>query len=91
MPRSTKCSQHKQHEIDNDPVQEDSSDHEECSNLDQEPDQEIVLKPSQAWPQLIQAPKIDGTVNNGLYHRLLNWHLKCENIFKCDLVMLSER
>ena len=34
---------------------------------------------------------MDWTVNNGLYHKFLKWHLKCENILECELEMLSER
>ena len=34
---------------------------------------------------------MDWTVNDGLYHRFLKWHLKCENILEFELVMLSER
>ena len=38
-----------------------------------------------------QGPKMDWAVNDGLYHRFLKWHLKCENIPECELVMLHER
>ena len=38
----------------------------------------------------IEEPKIDWTVNNGLYHRFLKWKLKCENILDCELSMLPE-
>ena len=34
---------------------------------------------------------MDGTVNDGLYHRFLKWHLKCENILEWELVRSSER
>ena len=34
---------------------------------------------------------MDWTVNDGLYHRFLKWHLKCENILECELAMLPER
>ena len=30
------------------------------------------------------------TVNDGLYHRFLNWKLKCENSLDCELAMLPE-
>ena len=39
----------------------------------------------------IEGPKMDWTVNDGLYHRFLKWHLKCKNILECELEMLSER
>ena len=38
----------------------------------------------------IEGPKMDWTVNDGLYHRFLKWHLKCENILECELVALPE-
>ena len=38
-----------------------------------------------------EGPKMDWTVNDGLYHRFLKWHLKCENILECELAMLCER
>ena len=34
---------------------------------------------------------MDWTVNDGLYHRFLKWHLKCENILECELSMLPEK
>ena len=34
---------------------------------------------------------MDWTVNNELYHRLLKWCLKCENILECELTALPER
>ena len=39
----------------------------------------------------IEGPKMEWTVNDGLYHRFLKRHLKCENILEFELVMLSER
>ena len=38
----------------------------------------------------IESPKMDWTVNDGLYHRLLKWKLKCENILDCELAVLPE-
>ena len=38
----------------------------------------------------IEGHKMDWTVNDGLYHRLLKWKLKCENILDCDLAMLPD-
>ena len=34
---------------------------------------------------------MDWTVNYGLYHRVLKWRLKCENILECELAMIAER
>ena len=38
----------------------------------------------------IEGPKMDWTMNDGLYHKFLKWHLKCENILECKLVALPE-
>ena len=38
-----------------------------------------------------EGPKVDWTFKDGLYHRFLKWHLKCENIPECELVVLPER
>ena len=38
----------------------------------------------------IEGPCMDWTVNDGLYHRLLKWHLKCENSLECKLAALPE-
>ena len=38
----------------------------------------------------IEGPKMDWTVNYGLYHRFLRWKPKCENISDCELAMLPE-
>ena len=37
-----------------------------------------------------EGPKMDWTVNDGLYHQFLKWKLKCENILDCELATLSE-
>ena len=39
----------------------------------------------------IEGPKMDWTVNDGLYHRFLKWHLKFESILECKLAMLPEK
>ena len=38
----------------------------------------------------IEGPKMDWTVNDSLYHRFLEWKLKCENILDCELALLPE-
>ena len=38
----------------------------------------------------IEGPKMDWTVNDVLYHRLLKWKLKCENILECELAALPK-
>ena len=57
------------------------------SSSDQEQDPEVTLNPHRL-PQVplgtfmpyIEGPKVAWTVNDGLYHRFLKWHLKCKNI-----------
>ena len=83
--------------MDNSQSQEASSTHEESSSSEEEQDQEVTFQPSQAqlianmFMPYIEGPKMDWTVNDGLYHRFLKWCLKCENILECELEMLSER
>ena len=83
------------------PTQPDTneSSQEEIPNSDQESDTEVTFNhprpqlqviPSMFMPY-IEGPKMDWTVNDGLYHRFLKWHLKCENILECKLVALPER
>ena len=78
-------------------VQEESSVHEESSSSEQEQDLEIFLQPSQVqvvpnmFMPYIEGLKMDWTVNDGLYHIFLKWHLMCENILECELVILPEK
>ena len=76
------------------------SQQEESASSDQESDADVsfhTFRP-QAPPQFppnmfkpyIEGPHMDWTVNDGLYHRFLNWRLKCENIFECKLATLPE-
>ena len=71
---------------------------EELPISDQEQDTEVTLTPprqphlmSSMFMPYIEGPKMDWTVNDGLYHRFLKWHLKCENILECKLTALPER
>ena len=73
------------------------SSQEELSCSDQEPDPEVSFQPStqpQPIPSMfmpyIEGPKMDWTVNDGLYHRFLKWCLKCDNILECELAALPE-
>ena len=76
-----------------------SSEHEEDPEVSFHPCQ--LLQPSinqASQPQLvagmympyIEGPHMDWTVNDNLYHRLLKWHLKCENILECKHIALPE-
>ena len=72
-------------------LQESSSDDEEML---QNPQFNPATSQAQAMQQMyipyIEGPKMDWTVNDSLYHRFLNWKIKCENILDCELAMLSE-
>ena len=78
-------------------LQDESSTHEESSSSVQEQDPEVFIQLSQAqllpnmFMPYIEGPNKDWAVNGGLYHRLLKWHLKCENILEFELAMLPEK
>ena len=78
-------------------IQDESSTHEDSSSSDKEHDPDIFIQSSQAqvlphmFMPYIEDPSMDWTVNDGLYHRFLKWHLKCENILECELAMLPEK
>ena len=70
----------------------------ETSGSDQEPDPEISFHPafpSQSTPTMfmpyIEGPKMNLTVDDGLYHRFLKWLLKCETILECEMAYLPEK
>ena len=98
MPKATNSAQCEQWTNENIVLPEETSNHEETSS-DQE--QEIILQPqpqpsqAQAFPSMfmpyIKGPKMDWTVNDGLYSRFLKWKLKCENILECELAMFVEK
>ena len=94
MPKSNKTSSHK---IENNPSQDEANIHEESSS-EQENDQEVIVNQAHAQQVIpsmfapdIEGPKMDWTVNDGLYHRFLKWKFSCGNIQECELVMLVER
>ena len=71
---------------------------EDLSSSVQEPDPEVSFyqfRPPQTVPSMFmpytEGPKMDWTVNDGLYHRYLKWHLKCENFLECKLAALPEQ
>ena len=95
MPRTTKPAEPSISTMEN--VQDESSSHEESPSSDQEKDLEVFFQQSKAqvvpnmFMHYIEGPKRDWTVNDGLYHRFLKWHLKCEYILKCELAILPEK
>ena len=77
---------------------------EDSVGSDQEQDEEVSFHPSLAYPAhpvsqvtpsmymlYIECPMMDWTVNDGHYHRFLNWRLKCENILEYELAALLEK
>ena len=96
MPKASKSSVYGSNQTPP-PEETTPSSQDELSSLDQEPDPEITFQP-QRQPQpvpsmfmpYIEGPKMDWTVNDGLYHRFLKWHLKCENILECELAALPK-
>ena len=103
MPKASKKSVQEEVKEDqahgsNQPDTNESS-QEDIPSSGQESDTEVIINPPRTQPQVIpsmfmpyiEGPKMDCTVNDGLYHRFLKWHLKCENILECELAALPER
>ena len=70
----------------------------ETSSSGQESDPEVSFHPtlpSHPTPTMfmpyIEGPKMNWTVDDGLYHRFLKWHLKCKTILDCELANLPEK
>ena len=68
------------------------------SSSGQETDPEVSFHPtlpSHPTPMMfkpyIEGPKMNWTVDNGLYHTFLKWHLKCKTILDCELANLPEK
>ena len=49
-----------------------------------------ISQEGQTFVPYIEGPKMDWTVNDGLYHWFRKWKPKCENILECELATLSE-
>ena len=58
--------------------------------IEQQPSTSEVQFISAIYMPYIEGPKMDWTVNDGLYHRFLEWRLRCENILDCELPMLPD-
>ena len=66
------------------------------SDIDQDPDvsfHPVVSSPSvpTMFMPYIEGPKMNWTVDDGLYHRFLKWCLKCETILDCELANLPAK
>ena len=74
--------------------------HEESTSSDQESDADVsfhairLQAPPHFSPNMfmpyIEGPRMEWTVNDGLYHSFLKWRLKCKNILECELAALPE-
>ena len=76
----------------------DSTDAAEASGSDQEQDPDVSFCPAvppnnipTMFMPYIEGPKMNWTVDDGLYHRFLKWHLKCEMILNCELANLPTK
>ena len=70
----------------------------EASESEQDPDPELSFHPAVPSPSVptmfmpyIEGPKMNWTVDHGLYHRCLNWCLKCKTILDCELANLPAK
>ena len=96
MPKITKSSAQGSNQTPS-PEEVTPSSQDELSSSDQEPDPKITFLPHRQpqpvpgiFKPYIEGPKMDWTVNDGLHHRFLKWHLKCENILECKFAALPE-
>ena len=96
MPKATKKSSREQSL----PPSEDheSVDTAEASGSDQDQDPDVSFHPvvpPNSVPTMfmpyIEGPKMNWMVDDGLYHRFLKWHLKCETILDCELANLPAK
>ena len=70
----------------------------EMSSSGQESDPEVFFHPiltshptHTMFMPYVKGPKMNWTMDDGLYHRFLKWHLKCETILDCELANLPEK
>ena len=70
----------------------------EASGSDQDQDPDVSFHPTippKSIPTMfmpyIEGPKMNWTVDDGLYHRFLKWHLKCKTILNCELANLPTK
>ena len=95
MPKAVKKSSSDQ-SVPSSEVSENPATQAESSNSDQELDPEVSFHPAVHRPSTptmfmpyTEGPKMNWTVDDGLYHRFLKWRLKCETILDCELANLS--
>ena len=97
MPKATKKSSREQSPPPSE--EEESVDTQaETSGSEQDQDPEVSFHPAVPSPNVptmfmpyIEGPKMNWTVDDGLYHRFLKWHLKCKTILDCELANLPAK
>ena len=79
-------------------VSESADTQAESSNSDQELDPKVSFHPAVPLPSTstmfmpyIEGPKMNWTMDDGLYHRFLKWQLKCKTIMDCELANLPTK
>ena len=70
----------------------------EASSSDQDQDPDVSFHPTvpsnsvhTMFMPYIEGHKMNWTVDDGLYHRFLKWHLKCKTILDCELANLPTK
>ena len=96
MPKASKKSVKEQSPPPSD--DHNSTDSAEASDSDHNPDPDVSFCPVDPPNQVpamympyIEGPKMNWTVDDGLYHRFLKWQLKCETILDCELANLPTK
>ena len=96
MPKASKKSVREQSPPPSD--DHNSTDSVETSDSDHNQDPEVsfcpVAPPNQVpamYMPYIEGPKMNWTVDDGLYHRFLKWQLKCKTILDCKLANLPTK
>ena len=89
MPKANKKAQCEPHTSDTVPPEEETNFEQES-----ESEQEVFTRqhqtPTTTYVPYIEGPKINWTVDDGLYNQFLKWKIKCENILDCELDMFSD-
>ena len=96
MPKATKKSVKEQSPPPSDDHNSTDSVEDTDSDHNQDPDVSFhpVAPPNQVptmYMPYIEGPKMNWTVDDGLYHRFLKWQLKCETILDCKLANLPTK
>ena len=96
MPKAMKKSSREQSPLPSE--DHDSVDTAEASGSDQDQDPDVSFCPlatPNSVPTMfmpyIEGPKMNWTVDDGLYHRFLKWYFKCKTILDCELANIPAK